>query len=332
MSNKKIAVIGTGNMGTAMAQVFAGNGHKVEMWSIEMPVLKEIATKRTNKKYLPGVKLHKNITAKPTHVECIKDADVVLLAVPSVVMPGVVKNIKPCLTPKMLIFSVSKGLNAKTLRTTAEQILHDLPKNLKYNFVKMTGPAVAREFARQSPTAVEVSSHSKASATKIKKMLENRYFKVSVSTDLKGASLCGSLKNIYAILMGITDGLGWTLNTKSLLFTMAAHEMQMILKKLGADPATAVSLSGIGDLSVTGFNPKSRNVSYGRLLAKGRIASPRELGMTQVAEGYFATPLFARLMRRKKIKTPLIFLMDDILKKKKTPKKGLTDFIQKLSL
>lgn len=332
MKKQKIAVIGTGNMGTAMAQVFAENGHQVEMWSIEMPVLKEISKRHTNKKYLPGVKLNKNISTKPSYVECIKGADVVLLAVPSVVMPKVIKLIRSCLIPGMIIFSVSKGLDAKTLRSTAEQILNDLPKNLRNSFVKMTGPAVAHEFARQSPTAVEVSSLSKASARKIKNILENEYFKVSVSSDLRGAAMCGSLKNVYAILLGIADGLGWTLNTKSLIFTMAAHEMQIILKKIGADPATAVSLSGIGDLSVTGFNPKSRNVRYGKLLAKGKVKSPRDLGMTQVAEGYFATPLYAKLMRKKKIKAPLIFLTDDILKKKKPPKKGLTDFIKNLSL
>lgn len=332
MKKQKISVIGTGNMGTAMAQVLGENGHQVVMWSIETNVIKEIAGRGTNKKYLPGIKLNKNITATPSRDQCLEAADVVLLAVPSKVVRQVVKEIIPQLNKKMIIFSVIKGLDKKTLKTTAEQTIDDLPKELKNKFVKMTGPAVAREFARRSPTAVAVSSLNPASAKKIKQILENKYFKVGVSNDLHGASLCASLKNVYAILMGMVDGLDWALNTKSLIFTRAALEMEMILKKMKADPKTALSLSGIGDLSVTGFNPKSRNVTYGRLIAQRGIKEPSKLGMNQVAEGYYAAPLFAKLMRRKKIPAELIFLCDAILKKKKTPKKALEEYIANLSL
>jgi len=325
---KQISIIGSGNMGTAMAQVFAGNGHKVHIWSNEKNILKEIATRRTNRKYLSGVKLHENILPKPSHVECIAGADLVVLAIPSDEMPKVIIKIIPILLPRMKILSVVKGLNKKTLRTTTEETLRMLPKNLKNNFVKMTGPAIASEFVHAMPTAVELSSPSPASARQVKKILENDYFRVRIISDIIGASLCASLKNVYAILLGITDGLDWKLNTKSIILTLALDEMELILKKLHQDPATATSLSGIGDLITTALNLKSRNVNYGRHLARGRIASPEALGMKQTVEGYNATPLFARLMRKKKISTPLIFLCDDILKKKKPPKQAMQNFIK----
>ncbi|MBU0649317.1 NAD(P)H-dependent glycerol-3-phosphate dehydrogenase [Patescibacteria group bacterium] len=328
---KQIATIGSGNMGTAMSQLLAQNGHKVRIWSIEQSVLKEIAQKHTNKKYLPGIKLHPNIMAKPTDIDCLKGADVVMLAVPSHVIMPVLKQIKNLLTRKMIIFSVTKGLNQKTLQTTAQEIIEFLPAHLKNNFVNMTGPAVALDIARRTPTAVEIASLSPASAKQMKNLLQNSYFKVNITKDLAGAALCASLKNVYAVALGISQGLEYKLNTQAMLFTAAVQEMAAILAKMRAKPGTAMSLSGIGDLTVTGFNPKSRNVTYGRLASQKGAKTPAQLGMRQVAEGYFTAPLLARLMKKKKIHAPLIFLVDDIIKKKKNPKKGLHDFIERLS-
>jgi len=327
---KQIAIIGSGNMGTAMAQVFSGNGHAVRIWSNEEKILKEIAARRTNRQYLPGVNLNQNIFAKPSYVECIKDANLIVLAIPSDEMPGVVKKIIPVLTPKMKILSVVKGLSKKTLRTTTEETLRSLPKYLKNNFVKMTGPAIAAEFVHRMPTAVELASPNRASSLAVKKLLENEYFRVKITDDIVGASMCASLKNVYAILLGIADGYGWRLNTKSVILSIALNEMELILKKLHADPKTALSLSGIGDLIATALNPKSRNVNYGRMIAAKRVAPPKALGMTQTVEGYRAAPLFARLMKKKKISAPLIFLCSDILKKKKPPKRALENFIKNI--
>jgi len=328
---KQIATIGSGNMGTAMSQLLAENRHLVHIWSIEQNVLKEIAQKHTNKKYLSGIKLHSNIIAKPTDVECLKGADVVMLAVPSHVIMPVLKKIKNLLAPKMIIFSVTKGLNAKTLKTTAQEIIEFLPAHLKTRFVNMTGPAVALDIARRTPTAVEIASLNAGSAKQIKGILQNSYFKVNTTKDLAGAAFCASLKNVYAVVLGLSQGLEYKLNTQAMLFTAAVQEMSAVLSKMRAKPGTAISLSGIGDLTVTGFNPKSRNVTYGRLASQKGAKTPAQLGMRQVAEGYFTAPLLARLMKKKKIHAPLIFLVNDIIKNKKNPKKELHDFIEKLS-
>lgn len=330
MNKKKIAVIGAGNMGTAMAELLAKNGHRVNIWDIDERILKEIALRHKNQRYLPGIKLHKNIIAKPSHVECIKGADMVLLAVPSKSIHQVIKKIKPLLSPKMIILSVTKGIDKKTLKTSAEKVLQELPHRLKNNFANMTGPAVAHELAQQAPTAVEVASPSIATAKKVEAILENKFFKVFVTKDMRGAAISASLKNVYAILFGIAQDLGWTLNTKSTLFTLALQEMKIVLRGLRADPKTALSLSGLGDLTVTSFNPKSRNVQYGRLIAKRGVKTPDALGMKQTAEGYYATPLIARLCRKKKINAPLIVLTNDILKKKKRPRTGLMNFIKNI--
>lgn len=327
---KQIAVIGAGNMGTAMAQLLAENGHRVNIWDIDEKTLKEIARHHKNQRYLPGIKLHKNVIPKPNHVECIDNADLILLAVPSKSIHRLIEKIKPLLLPKMVILSVAKGIDKNSLKTSAEKILQELPGQFQKNFANMTGPAVARELALKAPTAVEVASLSAATAKKVEAMLENRYFKIFVIKDLPGAALCASLKNVYAILFGIAQDLGWTLNTKSTLFTLALQEMKSVLNEMRADPKTALSLSGIGDLTVTSFNPKSRNVQYGRLIAKRGVKTPESLGMKQVAEGYYASPLIARLCRRKKMKAPLIFLVDDILKKKKRPRTGLIEFIKNI--
>lgn len=327
----QVSIIGAGNMGTAMAQVLARNGHRVHVWDIDQVVLRQIAAKRVNQKQLPGIKLHQGVAPKPSHVECMRGADIVLLAVPSVSVLGVVEKIKPLLLPNMIIFSVIKGLDKKTLQPIALSIQKNLPKYLKNRFVNMTGPAVASEFARQSPTAVEIASPNSAATRQIKNILQNNYFRVIITKDLKGAALCASLKNTYAILFGIADCLSFTLNTKAVIFAHAIREMQNILVRLHADPETAVSLSGIGDLAVTGFNAKSRNVTYGRLICEKSVKDPLQVGLNQVAEGYYSTPLFSRLMKKKNISAPLVFLADAILKKKINPKKGLINFLEKLS-
>ncbi|MDD4995099.1 MAG: NAD(P)-binding domain-containing protein [Patescibacteria group bacterium] len=322
--SKQITIIGCGNMGTAMAQMLAKGGHRVAIWCVEPAVLREIGKKRQNKKYLPDVKLDRKIWPASSLSAAQRGADAVLLAVPSRVVLDVLHRALRSIGKKTLIISVIKGLDPKSLRPVAEEILHFLPKDLKNNFVSMTGPAMAGEIARGFPTTVEIASLSPASSHEAKKILQTPEFKVHIIRDLRGAALCASLKNVYAILFGMAGALGQELNAKSELLKQIIEEMRRILPPLGGKSKTALSLSGLGDLLVTVMSSKSRNVTYGRLaVGRRRILSPAALGMKQTAEGYFAAPLFAKLFRKKKIRAPLAILVNDILQNKISPKKGL---------
>lgn len=322
--SKQITVIGCGNMGTAMAQMLAKAGHRVAIWCIEPAILREIGDKRQNKKYLPGVNLDRNIRPASSLSAALADADALLLAVPSRVVLDVVRRALRSINKKTIIISVVKGLDSTSLRPVAEEILRRLPRGLKNNFVNLTGPALAGEIARGFPTTVEIASPSPASAREAKKILQSPEFKVNIIHDLRGAALCASLKNVYAILFGMAGALGHELNAKSELLKQIIDEMRRILPRLGGKSKTVLSLSGLGDLLVTVLNSKSRNVTYGRLAAGRRsILPPAALGMTQTAEGYFAAPLFSKLFRRKKINAPLASLVNDILQNKISPRKGL---------
>lgn len=255
----------------------------------------------------------------------------VVLAVPSRAMRQVIKKIAPVLNRKMIILSLTKGLDARSLRTVAEQIIFDLPKGLKKRFANLTGPAVASEFVKHTPTAVEISSLDKNISEKVRKIIQSPHFKVNISRDLAGAAHCASLKNVYALIFGIAQGLDYGVNTKAMFFSAALAEMKTILSKIKADPATALSLSGAGDLAVTAYNPKSRNIRYGRLIARNKIRDPKKLGLKQTAEGYYTAPLAAKLLRKKSINAPLVFWVDRILKSKKLPKTNFAELIQRIT-
>lgn len=323
-----VAVIGSGNMGTALAQVIADNGYSVKIWSIEKEVLKEIAERHTNKKYLPGVKLSKNINSVFSLADCLQDASIIILAVPSAVAADVTKQIRPHLRQNQLLISFIKGLQADSGRDMHSLISAELSKNFKRNILIASGPSIASEFARKKPTRVVVAGTNKNNFKKIKQVLANNYFGLTYSSDIIGTELGGVLKNVYAIALGICDGGGYGINTKAILVSQALAEMAEFIIKQGGKKESAYGLAGLGDLLTTGFSPFSRNRTFGEKICIGKSCQKTLENMSQVVEGVPAVKIIYHLARKHKIKMPLMGAIYGALYQDKDPAEVLQKFLR----
>jgi glycerol-3-phosphate dehydrogenase (NAD(P)+) len=269
MSLEQIAVLGAGNMGTAVAQVLAGNGHSVRAWSIEEDVLQEIRDSRRNTKYLDGVELHPGIEPVWELKRAAEGASLVIFSVPSQVTGRLAADLKPHLKLSQMIVNVAKGLEAKTHQRMSQVIVRELGEEFRPRTGSLGGPAIAIELARGVPMAVIVGMPDAESGARVQYMLQNEHLKVEKTTDLCGLELCATLKNVYAIALGLCDGLGHGTNTKAFLASLALDEMSDISSLLGGERSTVYGLAGVGDLLTTGYSQHSRNRTLGEKLGKG---------------------------------------------------------------
>ena len=266
---EQIAVLGAGNMGTALAQVLAGNGHAVRAWSIEEDVLAEIRDAHRNTKYLEGIDLHSNIEAVWELARAVEGAAVVVFGVPSQVVARMASDVKPHVVPGQIILNVAKGLEAGTHARMSEVILRELGGGFRPWVGSMGGPAIAIEMARGVPMAVIAGLLDAGCRSRVQSLLQNNHLKVQTTDDLAGLELCSTLKNVYAIALGMCDGLGFGTNTKAFLASLALEEMCEISSVLGGRQDTVYGLAGVGDLLTTGYSQHSRNRTLGEKLGAG---------------------------------------------------------------
>jgi len=324
-----VAILGAGNAGTALALVIAANGHRVHLWSIEPQVLEEIRDRRRNSKYLPGIELQSSIEAKWEIGEALASAWLVLLTVPTQVMRTLAREAAPHLTPEQAILNVAKGLEEGTHLRMSQVLVQTLPDHLQGRIATMGGPAIAAEMAQGIPTAVVVAAADIGLAEAIRATLENRFFKVETTTDVCGVEQGAALKNVYAIPLGMCDGLGYGTNTKSFLLSVALAEMARISQALGAKPQTLYGLAGLGDLITTGFNPRRRNRTLGEKLITD--AHWRRFLETHTVEGVPACRALRELLAAQGLTAPLFEVVYGILFEDKPPAETLRRFIDEFS-
>ncbi len=307
---RSIAILGAGNAATALAVLFAKKKYDVRLFSIEPDVTQDINRRHRNEKYLKGIRLPAQVTAFDNVAEAVAGIETIFVAVPSTAIKETLTLALPFLAPKTLIASFSKGLDPDCLLPVADAFRPFLPASMRRRLCVLGGPAVAIELAHGHPAALVIASKDHAAATRIAKLFHGDSIKAAVSSDTLGVGYCMALKNVYAILLGMCDGLHFPMNTKAMLLTLAVEEMEALLKAAGADPRTVLTLAGIGDLLVTGFSPYGRNRTYGERLVGSKTKDPRDLGLTTV-EGIVATRNARKLARRLHVKTPL---MDTVAK------------------
>ncbi|MEX1195076.1 MAG: NAD(P)H-dependent glycerol-3-phosphate dehydrogenase [Dehalococcoidia bacterium] len=268
--SKTVAILGAGNMGTAIAQVVASNGHRVRLWSIEHDVLEEVRDKHLNTRYLDDVRLHDNVEAVWELEAAVKGAFLVVVSVPSQVVRAVAKDLAGVVEPGQLVLNVAKGLEAGSHRRMSEVVGAELGPECARYVGSMGGPAVAIEMARGQPVAVIIGFPGQDEAIACQAILQNKHLKVQATQDLTGLELCSMLKNVYAIALGIADGLHLGTNGKAFLTTIALDEMATIAMGMGSERETIYGLAGLGDLITTGFSAHSRNRTLGdRLGSEG---------------------------------------------------------------
>jgi len=321
MSTKKkqiLTVLGAGNMGTAVAQVLADNGHEVRLWNWEgdHAPLRQIDKCRENKKFLPGVKLSKNIVCKYKIEEALQDAKIVFFVVPSGAMEHTISFAARSIAHNAILVDVSKGVEPQTLKIITTVIGKHVRSELRKNIVSISGPAVAGQMAQKQYTAMNIASKNALAIKKVQAVMQNKFIKLVPTTDMVGVEIGGSFKNVYAIATGICDGLKLGLNTKAAILTYALEEIADLSKAMGGKKRTAYELAGLGDLIGTSLCPDSRNRTFGQYLGKGIRATEAIKKMKQTVEGYSATHALLSLARHYKVRAPFAHVINACLEAK----------------
>jgi len=326
-SGIKVSVIGDGGWGTALALVNLRRGNDVMIWSAFPEYAKTLRKKRENVKFLPGVKLPRELRVTADLKEAVEFGEVLVLAVPSQYLRHVLLKLKELPFQKKILVSTAKGIEKKTCLRPSEIIRSVLGKNV--SIVTLSGPSHAEEVARKIPTLVVAASHNPVIAKYIQEHFRDPKFRVYVQKDVIGVELGGSLKNVIAIAAGVCDGLNFGDNTKSGLLTRGIYEMVRLGVKMGASPDTFFGLSGIGDLITTCFSKHGRNLYVGRELGKGRQIKQILDGMEMVAEGVDTSLSVHQLCERVGLDLPILREVHSMLFKHKTPADAVASLLSR---
>ncbi|HVP05481.1 MAG TPA: NAD(P)H-dependent glycerol-3-phosphate dehydrogenase [Dehalococcoidia bacterium] len=311
MDRAEVAVLGAGNMGTALAQVVGTNGHHVRLWSIEHDVLEDVRDNHHNTRYLDGVRLNENIEAVWDIAHAVSHARLVIVSVPSQVVRRLAQDIGQLVQPGQLVLNVAKGLEADTYKRMSEILSQELADGCAPYIGSMGGPAIAIEMAKGQPLAVIIAVPDAKSLAACQALLQNNHLKVATTQDVTGLELCATLKNIYAIALGMADGIGHGTNMKAFLASVALDEMAAITKTLGGQQATVYGLAGIGDLLTTGFSEHSRNRTLGEKL--GGDTDWQLFLRTNTVEGVTACRAISELVKNEAQHFPLLATIHAVL-------------------
>ena len=316
-----ITVIGTGGWGTALAVLLHGNGYRVTLWGRLNEEVDPILAARENKAFLPGVRIPGEITVTLDTQAALREAELVVLAVPSHGMRPICKQVGELLPRSAAIVHVAKGIENETGARMSEVITDVLRRD---DCVVLSGPSHAEEVGRGIPTAVVVAGKQAVLAQKV---FMNERFRIYTHDDVIGVELGGALKNVIAIAAGVCDGIGFGDNTKAALCTRGLAEMARLGAALGAQRETFFGLSGIGDLVVTAFSRHSRNRGFGERLGKGETAEQIVASMQMVAEGVKTAKSAWQLAQRHGVEVPITREVFAILYEGKSPRQAVRDLM-----
>ena len=307
---KKVGVIGAGSWGTALAITLSGKGHQVKIWDVNPEHLQELEANRENVRYLPDIKFNDNLQIAASIEDAITGADMVLFSAPAQFFRSALDNAMPYLKPEMILVNVAKGIEQKTLKRMSEIAEEKLP-DAKY--VVLSGPSHAEEVGRQMPTTVAVASKDLKLAEEVQSIFMTERFRVYTTEDVVGVELGGSLKNIIALGAGISDGMGFGDNAKAALMTRGLAETKRLGVKLGADPATFLGLTGMGDLIVTCTSMHSRNRRCGIMIGEGMDPQEATAKVGMVVEGMFTTESAYDLAVREGVDMPITTALYNVI-------------------
>ena len=303
--SRRVAVIGSGSWGTALALVAARANHDVRMWAREPEVADAIARSHRNPFYLSEFALPENIGASTSLEVALEGADFVITVVPSHAMREVLGRMRPHLKAEAVIVSATKGVENGSLMRMSEVARDALGENFEPRFVALSGPSFAHEVARGDPTAIVAASCEPGWCEMVQKGLSTNVFRIYTNTDLVGVELGGAVKNVVAIGAGVVRGLGLGTNTVAAIITRGLAEMNRLALSEGARPETLAGLAGLGDLVLTCTGELSRNRKVGIEMGRGRELSDILGEMREVAEGVNTTRAIYDLGRRLKIDMPI---------------------------
>jgi len=326
---KRIAVIGAGNWGTALAATFAKSRHAVSLWAYEPEIVESIRHRHENVIFMPGVILPDGIAATNDLGEALDGAEIVVTAMPSHVCRGLYERMLSHLRPEMIWVSATKGIETDRTMRMSEIIETVVGTKFAPRLCALSGPSFAKEVVRGDPTALVVASLDRAAAELVQKEFSSRTLRLYTSTDVVGVEIGGAVKNIIAIAAGVIAGLGLGHNPMAALITRGLAEISRLTCACGGQRETLGGLAGLGDLVLTCTGDLSRNRTVGVELGRGRKL-PEIVGSTRmVAEGVKTTYATVALAERNHVEMPITTQVHRILEGRVSPREAIRELMER---
>ena len=314
---RHISVLGGGTWACAIARLLAMQGHDVTLWSAVPAEIQSLAQTRSLP-HLPDLRLPESVTLTGDLETAVRGKDSIYFAVASKFVRQTAERIRPYLPKGQLLVSVAKGMESGTLYTLSE-VICDVLSDLSPRVVALSGPTHAEEVVQDLPTAIVAASPDMDAARQVQDDMMSPSFRVYVHPDIRGAELCGALKNIIALAAGISDGLGYGDNTKAAIITRGMAEITRLGTAMGCAPDTFSGLAGIGDLVVTCTSVHSRNHRAGVAIGQGIPPAQAVSSIGMVVEGVYAIPASLALASRYGVELPIISAVAAVLDGRLTP-------------
>lgn len=302
---RRVAIIGAGSWGSALAIIAGRAGHDVQIWSRNAAAVDSINNERVNPVYLKDARFASSVRATGDIVEAVNRAELVILAAPSHATRGLLTTMAPALQAEMIVVSATKGIEIETGKRISQVVAEVIPNLTRSRFVCLSGPSFAKEVVENHPTAVVAASEDHDASRIVQSELSWDNLRIYTNDDVIGAELGGSVKNVMAIAAGIVAGLGFGSNSIAALITRGLAEMTRLALHEGARLETLMGLAGLGDLVLTCTGTLSRNRFVGQELGKGRSLNDITAGMNEVAEGVKTARAVKQLADRTGIEMPI---------------------------
>jgi glycerol-3-phosphate dehydrogenase (NAD(P)+) len=300
----KVTVVGAGSWGTSVAAIASANAD-AWLWARDPALAEAIDRTHCNPEYLPDIALPDPLRATASIEAACRDADVVVMGVPSHGFRAVLETARAFIDPDVPVISLAKGVEQGSELRMTQVVAEVLPEHRLDRIGVLTGPNLAREVAEGQPTASVVAVADEATAASLQQVFMTSSFRVYTNPDVVGCEIAGALKNVIALGAGIAHGLGYGDNTKAALITRGLAELARLGIALGGDPLTFSGLAGMGDLVATCTSAKSRNRTVGVALGQGRALADIVAETKMVAEGVKSTEAVLALARRHGVEMPI---------------------------
>lgn len=324
---KRIAIIGAGSWGTALAVVAARAGHQVQLWSRNSDVVKSINEQHLNSLYLRSVQIPVSVTATSELNAALNNSELVLFAAPSHAARELLTTITPLLSADAIIVSVSKGIEIETGKRISEIVKEVAGPNNP--FVCLSGPSFAREVVSGHPTAIVAASKDAAAARTVQNDLSFENLRIYTNTDVIGTEIGGSVKNVMAIAAGMATGLGFGSNSVAALITRGLAEITRLARREGAQVETLMGLAGLGDLVLTCTGALSRNRFVGEELGKGKRIAEITAELNEVAEGINTARAVKKLADRAGLEMPIVNEVNAVLYDNKPARDAVSELMSR---
>ncbi len=323
---KRIAIVGAGSWGTALAVIAARAGHEVMLWARDSEIVNSVNEQRTNSRYLSETAIPERVTATNDMKEALDLAAIVLLAAPSHAARALLTEMSPALDDDAIIVSVSKGIEIETGKRISE-IVKEVAGGAP--FVCLSGPSFAKEVVANQPTAIVAASKDAAAARTVQTDFSFENLRIYTNADVIGTELGGSVKNVMAIAAGMTTGLGLGSNSVAALITRGLAEITRLARREGAQVETLMGLAGLGDLVLTCTGALSRNRYVGEQLGKGMPLDEITAGMNEVAEGIKTTSAVKHLADRAGLEMPITNEVNSVLYEGKSVQAAVNELMSR---